>query len=242
MTDQKQPISWRHVVYLLVSLTMVAAPHSYYLPWWTIALVSTLLAWRAYLGYARLSMPNRWLLFLIAAGATLGVFFSYRTIFGRDAGVALLVVMLGLKFLEARTLRDAMLLTFLGYFLVITNFLRDQTIPTGFYMLACTLVITATMISLNYARTEPPFRVQLRQAGVMLAQSVPLMLVLFLLFPRVPGPLWGLPQDTFTGVSGLSDTMTPGSLSRLTLSDEVAFRVKFESEIPRRGTSTGAVR
>ncbi len=233
MTDPKQSVAWRHVVYLLLSLTMVAAPHAYYLPWWAIALVSTLIAWRAYLGYARLAMPNRWLLFLIAAGATLGVFISYRTIVGRDAGVALLVIMLGLKFLETRTLRDAVLLIFLGYFLVITNFLRDQTIPTAFYMLACTLVITATMISLNYARTEPPFRVQLRQAGVLLAQSVPLMLVLFLLFPRVPGPLWGLPQDAFSGVSGLSDTMTPGSLSRLTLSDEVAFRVKFELPIPR---------
>jgi len=233
MTDPKQSVAWRHVVYLLLSLTMVAAPHAYYLPWWAIALVSTLIAWRAYLGYARLAMPNRWLLFLIAAGATLSIFISYRTIVGRDAGVALLVIMLGLKFLETRTLRDAVLLIFLGYFLVITNFLRDQTIPTAFYMLACTLVITATMISLNYARTEPPFRVQLRQAGVLLAQSVPLMLVLFLLFPRVPGPLWGLPQDAFSGVSGLSDTMTPGSLSRLTLSDEVAFRVKFELPIPR---------
>jgi len=75
VTDQKQPLAWRHVVYLLVSLTMVAAPHSYYLPWWTIALVAALIAWRAYLGYARLSMPNRWLLFLIGAGATLGVEF-----------------------------------------------------------------------------------------------------------------------------------------------------------------------
>jgi transglutaminase-like putative cysteine protease len=189
--------------------------------------------WRAYLGYAHLDMPNRWLLMLIAAGATLGVFISYRTIFGRDAGITLLVIMLGLKFLETRTLRDATLLIFLGYFLVITNFLRDQTIPTAVYMLACTLVITATMISLNYARAEPPFRIQLRRAGVLLAQSVPLMLMLFLLFPRVPGPLWGLPQDAFSGVSGLSDTMTPGSLSRLTLSDEVAFRVTFQSEIPR---------
>lgn len=233
MTDPKQPIAWRHVVYLLLSLTMVAAPHSYYLPWWAVALVCALIAWRAYLGYASLVLPNRWLLFLIAAAATLGIFMSYRTIFGRDAGVALLVIMLGLKFLETRTLRDAVLLIFLGYFLVITNFLRDQTIPTAVYMLACTLVITATMISLNYARSEPPFRAQLRQAGVLLAQSVPLMLALFLLFPRVPGPLWGLPQDAFSGVSGLSDTMTPGSLSRLTLSDEVAFRVTFESEIPR---------
>jgi transglutaminase-like putative cysteine protease len=165
--------------------------------------------------------------------ATIGVFLSYRTIFGRDAGVALLVVMLGLKLLETRTWRDAMLMSFLGYFLVITNFLYSQTIGTGLYMLACTVFITATMVSLNHGAAEPPFRAQLRTAGVLLAQSVPLTLVLFLLFPRVPGPLWGLPRDAFAGVSGLSDTMTPGSLSSLVLSDAVAFRVRFESQIPR---------
>jgi transglutaminase-like putative cysteine protease len=100
-------------------------------------------------------------------------------------------------------------------------------------MLACTVFITATMMSLHYADAEPPFRAQLRTAGMLLAQSAPLMLVLFLLFPRVPGPLWGLPRDAFAGVSGLSDTMTPGSLSSLALSDAVAFRVRFESQIPR---------
>jgi transglutaminase-like putative cysteine protease len=234
MTSPDQPIHWRHQLHLLLSLTLVTAPHAERLPWWIIGLVAALFAWRAYLGYARLELPNRWLLFLVAMAACIGVFLSYRSIFGRDAGVALLVIMLGLKLLETRTLRDAMLLIFLGYFLVITNFLHSQTIPTALFMVACTVVITATMIALNYAQTEPPFRVQLRAAGVMLAQSVPLMAVLFLLFPRVPGPLWGLPQDAFSGVSGLSDTMSPGSLSRLTLSDAVAFRVKFEGDLPRR--------
>jgi transglutaminase-like putative cysteine protease len=233
VTDAKQHIAWRHVLCLLLSLTLVAAPHAAHLSGWTIALMVMLITWRAYVGYARLALPNRWLLLLIALAATVGVFFSYRTIFGRDAGVALLVVMLGLKLLETRTLRDAMLLSFLGYFLVITNFLYSQTIGTALYMLACTVFITATMVSLNYAQAEPPFRVQLRTAGMLLAQSVPLMLILFLLFPRVSGPLWGLPRDAFAGVSGLSDTMTPGSLSSLVLSDAVAFRVRFESQIPR---------
>ena len=233
MTDAKQPLAWRHVLCLLLSLAMVAAPHAAHLPWWVIALVAMLIIWRAYIGYARLAMPNRWLLFLFAVAASIGVFIGYRTLFGREAGVALLVIMLGLKLLEARTLRDAMLLIFLGYFLIITNFLYSQTIATALYMLACTLVITASMIALNYARAEPPFQVQLRAAGVLLAQAVPLMLVLFLLFPRVPGPLWGLPRDAFAGVSGLSDTMTPGSLSSLTLSDAVAFRVRFTSARPR---------
>lgn len=234
MTDPAHPIAWRHISYLLLSLTMVSAPHALHLPWWIILVTATLIGWRACLGYARYALPGRWVLVLIAGAATIGVFISYRSIFGREAGTALLVIMLGLKFLETRTLRDAILLIYLGYFLVITNFLRDQNIPTALYMLGCTVVITATMISLNHARFEPPFRVQLRKAGVMLAQSVPLMLVLFLLFPRVPGPLWGLPQDTRSGVSGLSDTMTPGSLSQLTLSDDVAFRVRFETEMPRR--------
>ena len=141
--------------------------------------------------------------------------------------MALLVVMLALKLLETRVLRDAMLLIFLGYFLVITNFLYSQTIPTALYMLACIWVITTTMIGLHYARREPPLAARFRTAGILLAQSTPLMLVLFLLFPRVTGPLWGLPQDAHAGATGLSDTMTPGSLSNLILSDAVAFRVKF---------------
>ena len=234
MTDASQSLVWRHLSYLLLSLALVTAPHVERLPWWIIGLTAALLAWRAYLGYVHIELPNRWLLFLIAMAAAIGVFLSYRSIFGRDAGVALLVIMLGLKLLETRTLRDAMLLIFLGYFLVVTNLLHSQGIPTALYMLACTVFITATMISLNYASAEPPFRVQVRAAAVMLVQAIPLMVVLFVLFPRVPGPLWGLPQDAFSGLSGLSDTMTPGSLSRLTLSDAVAFRAKFEGDLPRR--------
>src|SRR5262245_2351906 len=232
MTDSREPLRLRHVLWLVAGLAMVAAPHVERLPWWLTGLVVTLAAWRVYLGYASLPLPGRWLLILVVAGATAGVYFNYRTIFGRDAGVALLIVMLALKLLETRVLRDAMLLIFLGYFLVITNFLYSQTIPTALYMVLCVWVITATMTGLQHTRQEPPLRVQLRNAAVLLAQSVPLMLVLFLLFPRVSGPLWGLPQDAFTGVSGLSDTMTPGSVSNLILSDAVAFRVKFNAAIP----------
>jgi protein-glutamine gamma-glutamyltransferase len=165
MTDQKQPIAYRHVQYLLLSLVMVTAPHVLRLPWWITALTVTLFAWRAHLGHARLPMPNRAFVVLVAITGLIGVFLTYRTIFGRDAGVALLAIMMGLKLLETRTLRDAMLLIFLGYFLIITNFLYSQTIATALYMLACTLFITASMIALNYARAEPPFQVQLRARG-----------------------------------------------------------------------------
>ena len=122
------------------------------------------------------------MLYEVITVATIGIYLNYRTIFGRDAGVALLVVMLGLKLLEMRTLRDAMLLIFLGYFLVITHFLYSQSILSGLYMLACVLTITSTMMGLHYGREEPPVRTQMRGAVLLLVQSVPLMLVLFLLF------------------------------------------------------------
>ena len=232
MTDSRDPLRLRHVLWLLAGLAMVAAPHVERLPWWLVGLVMTLAAWRVYLGHASLPLPGRWLLILVVIGATTGVYFNYRTIFGRDAGVALLVVMLALKLLETRVLRDAMLLIFLGYFLVLTNFLYSQTILTGLYMLACTWLITTTMVGLHYARREPPLAARFRAAGILLAQSTPLMLVLFLLFPRVTGPLWGVPQDALAGATGLSDTMSPGSLSNLILSDAVAFRVKFVGNQP----------
>ncbi|MBI3935362.1 MAG: DUF3488 domain-containing transglutaminase family protein [Betaproteobacteria bacterium] len=232
MTAGAPVLSLRNVWWLLAALAMVGAPHAGRVPWWITALAVTLMAWRGYLARFNLGLPSRWLLLLVIAGGTAGVFVSYGTIFGRDAGVALLIIMLSLKLLELATLRDAMLLVFLGYFLVITNFLYSQTIPTALYMLGSVWFITATMIGLHFAVRYPGPAAPLRTAGVLLAQSVPLMLVFFVLFPRVQGPLWGLPRDAYAGITGLSDTMTPGSIANLSLSDAVAFRATFNGPIP----------
>jgi transglutaminase-like putative cysteine protease len=225
-------LSQRDALWLIVSLVLVAAPHIERLPWWLTLIVAVLAGWRAYLARMRLALPPRALLMAIVGAASVGVYMQYGTLFGRDAGVALLVVMLALKLLEMRTSRDAMLLIFLGYFLVITNFLYSQTIATGLYMLACIWVITGGMIGLHYTQPPPTLAPQMRLAGGMLLQSLPLMLILFVLFPRVEGPLWSMPSDSQRGLTGLSDTMSPGSLSSLTLSEAVAFRVVFRSPMP----------
>jgi len=226
------PLSLRNMLWLLASLAMVTAPHAERLPWWASALAVMFMLWRIYLGYHGLSLPRKWLLLLIVAGATGGIYLHYRTIFGRDAGVTLLILMLALKSLETQSRRDAILLIFICYFVVITNFFYSQTIPTAVYMLICVWIITASTVGLHYTQSSPGYRRQLRTAGVLLAQSVPLMLALFLFFPRVQGPLWGLPVDAHSGMSGLSDTMAPGSLSNLSRSGEVAFRVDFTSPPP----------
>ncbi|MEK7834685.1 MAG: DUF3488 and transglutaminase-like domain-containing protein [Pseudomonadota bacterium] len=223
----------RHIGWLLVAMIMVTAPHAERIPWWITLLAAMLLAWRLYITLHGLHLPRKWLLLPIAAGGLAGIYISYGRILGRDAGVALLVIMLALKLLEMATLRDAMILIFICYFLVITNFLYSQSIPTALYLLGAVWIITATMIGFQFRGRQPGYWYQLRSAGTMLAQSAPLMLVLFVLFPRVQGPMWSLPQDAYAGITGLSDEMAPGSVSRLLLSDAVAFRVSFDAQIPQ---------
>lgn len=226
-------LNLRQTLWLTTSLVLVAAPHSERLPWWLTLLASVLVVWRVYVAGMRLRLPHRAILLTIVAAAIAGVYLHYGAVFGRDAGVALLVVMLPLKMLEMKSIRDGMLLIFLSYFLVITTFLYSQTIPTAVYMLFCVWAITAAMIGLQYAESPRSSGHQLRLAGAMLAQSVPLMLIMFVLFPRVQGPLWGMPADSQRATSGLSDTMSPGSLSTLTLSEAVAFRAVFKSPMPQ---------
>ncbi|HEX7812015.1 MAG TPA: DUF3488 and transglutaminase-like domain-containing protein [Burkholderiales bacterium] len=214
---------------ILISLALVGAPHASHLPAWIPVFAGLVLIARFYLGYRRKPMPNRWLLLTVAFICVAGVAFSYRTLYGRDVGVALLTVMAALKLMEMSAARDTMVVVLLAYFLVITNFFYSQTIPTALYMLLVVWIITATMIGLQHqaARARPVG--MLRQSALLIVQSVPVMLVLFLLFPRVQGPLWGLPQINVASKSGLSDTMSPGDVSVLSLSDEVAFRVQFEN-------------
>jgi transglutaminase-like putative cysteine protease len=73
-----------------------------------------------------------------------------------------------------------------------------------------------------------------KYASALVAQAIPFMLIFFVLFPRVQGPLWGMPQDAYSGLTGLSGQMSPGSLENLILSGEVAFRAQFAAAVPER--------
>ena len=224
------PLQLRHLFWLLAGLALVVAPHMQRLPWWLNLIALILFGWRVYLGWGERVLPQKWLLALFVLGGLIGVYLTYRTIFGRDSGVALLVLFLSLKLLETQHRRDAILLVLLSYFLALTNFFYSQTLPTAALMLASTLVNTASLV--NFAAPWRSLQANLKTAGVLLGQAGPVMLILFFLFPRVQGPLWGLPQDAYSGVTGLSDSMSPGAISRLSQSEAIAFRVKFEKDAP----------
>jgi transglutaminase-like putative cysteine protease len=225
-------IGSRDIVWLSAGFLLASLPHLLRMPIWISALTICIAGGRLLQLRMHARPAAKWLLMLIAVAASVGILLQYRTLFGRDAGVALLVIMLALKLLETRTQRDGMLLGFLGCFLLVTNFLHSQTIPTAAYMLCCAWLLIASLIGMQYTGAWPGWKAPVRRAGVLILQGVPLMLVLFLLFPRVQGPLWGLPQDAYAGLSGLSDNMSPGSLNSLILSDAIAFRASFTGGIP----------
>jgi transglutaminase-like putative cysteine protease len=220
-------------VWLLTAVVLVVMPHIPRLPLWLALSAAVVMLFKLLMLRRTGSQGTlRGLLQLLTLASAGGVYLHYHTLLGRDAGVALLVSMLLLKLLELRTARDAHLVVLLGYFLVITNFLFTQTILIALYMFVTTTVITATLAVIARGDTPRPVRDQLRLAGVLLAQAVPLMLVLFVFFPRIAGPGWGLPEDSNSGMTGLGNSMTPGAISSLAQSDDIAFRVKFIGAAP----------
>lgn len=229
MTDY---LPHRSLLRLLAVLVLVTAPHALHLPWWESLAVAGLLAWRALASARQWALPPRWLKLVLATAAFAAVYAAYGRVTGQNAGIALLVLMLSLKLTEMRSRRDVMVVVFLMYFLLVTHFLYSQELWTVLYLFASSVAITAVLIDAHHPGEPLPLRQSLRMGGRMILQSLPLMLLFFVSFPRIPGPLWGLPSDAGPTRSGLSDSMSPGDISQLILSDEVAFRVRFEGPPP----------
>ncbi len=227
-----EPLTPLALTWLLVALSLAVAPHSGQLPIWLTALFAVALGWRGFISMRGRSLPPRGLLLVVAVLAGAAVLIDYRTLFGRDAGVALLTAMTACKLLETRGLRDGVVLVFLGYLLVMSNLLYSQEIPMIGYLFAVILLMLAAQVMIHRQHAGLKTLAPLRLSGKMVLQAIPVMLVLFFLFPRIPGPLWGLPKDAYKGRTGLSEEMAPGTVSELSKLDTVAFRARFTGPIP----------
>jgi transglutaminase-like putative cysteine protease len=226
------PLDVKNIMWLLAAIVFVVAPHLQRLPYWVGVFFGVVVAWRAWIAWAALRLPPRAVVVAVTVAAVIGTFAQYQRITGREPGVTLLIVMASLKVLEMRTQREVVLAIYLGFFLVLTNFLFSQSIPLGLYMLVCVLLFIATLVGFNRIGSTPTIMERLKPAAALMLQALPLMAAFFILFPRVQGPLWALPQDARGGSSGLSDTMTPGNIAKLIKSDALAFRVQFYGERP----------
>ena len=230
-TPAREALDRHATPWLFATALATTAPHALHQPAWLSALAAMLLLWASRQWWKDERLPSRWLLVALVGAGCAGILIEFRTLFGRDAGVAMLVMFMAMKLLELRSRRDAMVVVTLGYFLLLTHYFYSQSIPTGLWLLACLWLITATLVRLHGGPATTP-RAALRHAGLLCLQALPFMLVLYVLFPRISGPLWGLPTDAHAGKTGLSDTMSPGSISQLVQSGDIAFRARFDGPLP----------
>ncbi len=233
MRDTKA-VDRRSLLWALAVAAAVLAPHLLRLPPALTAGIALALVWRLGAGLRGLRLPGRWLLTILTAGGVALVFGHYGTIMGPAAGVALLALMTALKLLELRGRRDLRVVVYLAFFLVLTQFIFSQSLLMAAYLLAVSWMGIALLIAANRPTGEGLTTTDGRTAGTLMLQALPIMAILFVLFPRLPGPLWALPDPGGTGTTGLSDRMSPGSISELSESDAVAFRVRFDGEAPPR--------
>jgi len=217
---------------LLAGALLVIAPHFAHLPLWTSATACVTLLWRATITWRGKRMPPIALLLPVAIAAMIGVWRSYGTVLGRDPGVAMLTLLLAFKLLEMHARRDLYVVCFLSFFLMLTSFFYSQTILAAISMVLTIIVLLTAQITFQYTGTVPPLMQRLRTALKIFLLASPLAALLFVVFPRIQGPLWGLPGDARMGRTGISDTMAPGSVSSLAQSGAVAFRVRFEDPVP----------
>lgn len=223
----RHPLHW-----VILSLLLAVSPHLLRFPAWASALILALCGWRLLsLSYPRLAL-RQWMLIIIMLPTAAVIFLTYGTLFGKTAGSLLLSVLLAIKLHECHKRRDYILLIGLSFFIIVTNFLFSQSLLTVAFMLLLVQVLIMSLISINDEGAQIDLKQRTTLASRLLLQSLPLMLLLFVLFPRISGPLWKLPEEQQTAVTGLSDSMTPGNISSLIQSNAVAFRVEFESETP----------
>lgn len=201
-------------------------------PVWILPIVGATALWRYLALIQRWRMPH--VVFRMGwAFANFGlVLVSYGTINGLEAGTALLLLMSAMKLTESVRARDLIVVVYMSFFNIVAHALFDQEILATLYGAVAMIVVVAALVQVT-RRTEPtqPRRV-LTRSGVLLAQAVPLTLLMFVLFPRVPGPFWALPT-TSAAVTGLSDTMNAGDISQLLQSGATAFRAEFNGPMPR---------
>ena len=213
------------------ALSFAVLPHVPYLPAWISVVFVASLTTRMLIEKRRWRLPPAWLRFLLACACFVGVLLSFKAISGVGPGSALLAVMGAMKLLETRKRRDQFVLLFISIFLIMSCLLREQYLWSLPYLLLGLALTMTAWLQMSVSRGSSS-RQAYRNCMRLIAYATPLMLAMWIFFPRIATPFWAVPIDTSGAVTGLSDTISPGDISSLSLSDAVAFRVRFEDVVP----------
>lgn len=224
------PRDTRDSFFLLGVISAVTVPHADHLPWWSSALTAVVLAWRAVLAWRQRPLPKRWWLVAVIAIYTGLTWLTFRTLIGREAGITLLVMLMALKTMELRARRDAFVVFFLGFFLVLTQFLYSQSLLMAVWSLVSLWGLLAAVVLAQMPTGVPSIAIAARRAAGTTALGLPVMVLLFVLFPRI-APLWGVPTEAI-GKTGLSNQLEFGAMNEIANDESIAMRLKFDGPPP----------
>ncbi len=220
-------------LWLLFSVVLVVAPHVPYQLFSINVFFAIILLWRFLFELNLVKFPGKWLRVVLTLGAFSLVISSFKTIIGSEAGVSLLTSMTCLKLLEMRQKRELTIVVYLSFFVIITGFLFDQSMLVGIYTIVVMTLLISILVRINQLiENKASHFSAIKYTVLLLVQAIPIMLLLFILFPRLSHPLWGVPNFSSMASTGLSNQMSPGLVSRLADNDSVAFRVNFQGPLP----------
>jgi len=217
---------------IVLLMLLVTLPHFQYIPWWSISCIIILSFWRVLIILNIAPSANKLLTSVITLLLSMFVYKYSNGFSGISAGSHLLVIMTFCKLVESKTHREHMLLIILSFFIMSTNFLFSQSIPTAIYMFVCLFIAIFAFININQKTTTLSFNFKIKTSAKIIAYAIPVMIVLFIFFPRISGPLWSTKSDTTQAKTGLSDSMEPGQISNLIYSNDLVFRASFKQTIP----------
>ena len=228
-----QPIPRVSLNWLLVAQALVIVPFSLHIPVSLVVLWLACTFWRIQIFRMRVRMPGTWIKSGLLVGTAGGIFLARGSLVGLDAGAALLIAAFILKMLEMQTRRDALVVIFLGFFCVSVGYLFEDALLWGLFTLLPIATLLAALIALQQSSQASKPKSTLLLSAKLLLQALPLMLLLFLFFPRLD-PLWSLPQPSTKALTGLSDSMTPADITELSKSAALVFRASFDGPVPAR--------
>lgn len=224
------------LLWLLLSMLTVYIPLQMQLPLWTSLVLAIVVVWRWLMHLGRLPYPTKLVKVIVVVLGIGAVLISAQGRFHLESASTFILVVSLLKVLEIKNQRDGYIVIFLSFFLLAVNFLYDQGIFTALYSLLAMWILLSALVGLHQTQfSERGTRQQVGNAAKTSAQvlllSLPIMLLMFVLFPRLD-PLWSLNLQSNKAKTGLSDSMKPGDIAELSNSDELVFRVKFDGPRP----------
>nr|WP_319393855.1 DUF3488 and transglutaminase-like domain-containing protein [uncultured Desulfobacter sp.] len=227
--------------WVLLTLILSALPSLLRLPLWVagLALAGTLIH---YWGTLRKGWRGKAASALMLGGCAAGIWFSYDSVFSGNAVLTFFITVVFLKWGEAHTRRDYLLLIFAAVILSAVGALYFENMLSLIHMLVVVFALTMSLTAIHMDPAALAKNLLFKTAGKLFVLGLPLMLLLFMTFPRIPGPIWdigiafGLPikamMNRGDGQFGKEMTLQPGGIHRATQDNENVLVAEFKGVVP----------